>query len=147
MASLQDQIRQRLSDARKSRDQHQTLLFSTILSDLRNREIELQHSLTDDQAQDVIRRGIKGRRESIEQYEKGGRADLALKEAQEVALLEEFVPAEMHADEIRSVVCAAIESGTTELGPLMAGVMAQLKGRAEGKLVNRIAREELAQAV
>ncbi len=147
MASLLDQIRQRLSDARKSRDQHQTLLYSTILSDLRNREIELQHSLTEDEAQDVVRRGIKRRRESIEHYEKGGRADLAQKEAQEVTLLEEFVPAAMSADEIRGVVRTAIESGTTELGPLMAAVMAQLKGRAEGKLVNQIAREELAPAV
>jgi hypothetical protein len=133
-----------MNEARKQRDQARTLLLSTILSDLQNREIELKHPPTDDEAAEVLRRGVKRRRESIEQYEKGKREDLAARERAEVKMLEEFLPAAVSPDEIRAAVREAIAAGAQAMGPLMAKVMPQFKGRADGKVVNQIVREELA---
>src|SRR2546429_9017992 len=82
-----------MNEARKHRDQPRTLLFSTTLADLKNHEFELQHPLSDDEAAEVLRRGIKRRREAAEQYAAGGRRDRADQELAEVKLLEEFLPA------------------------------------------------------
>jgi len=133
-----------MNEARKRRDQPRTLLLSTILSDIQNREIELKHPLSDDEAAEVLRRGVKRRRESVEAYDKGNRNDLAARERAEVKMLEEFLPAAVSPDEIRAAVRAAIADGAKEMGPLMAKVMPQFKGRADGKVVNQIVREELA---
>ena len=132
-----------MNEARKKRDTARTLLFSTVLSDLKNREIELQHPASDDEAAEVLRRGIKRRRESIEAYRSGNRADLADREAAEVAALEPFLPAAPTADEIRAAVRTAIAAGAGDLGKVMKEIMPRFKGRAEGKLVNQIAAEEL----
>ena len=136
-----------MNEARKRRDQLRTILLSTILADLKNRELELQHPPSDEEAAEVLRRGIKRRREAADLYKAAQRTDLADKELAEVAMLEEFLPAGLDADEIRRVIREAIAAGATDLGKLMGQVMPQLKGRADGKLVNQIAREELAATV
>ena len=133
-----------MNQARKQRDQPRTLLLSTILSDIQNREIELKHPASDDEAADVLRRGVKRRKESVEAYEKGQREDLAARERAEVKMLEEYLPAAVSEGDIRAAVRAAIAGGAKEMGPLMAAVMPQFKGRADGKVVNQIVREELA---
>jgi uncharacterized protein YqeY len=144
MASLPERLRTAMNQARKQRDQARTTLLSTILSDIQNREIELKHPATDAETAEVLRRGVKRRREAIEQYEKGQREDLAARERAEVKMLEEFLPAEVSPDDIRAAVRDAIAGGAKEMGPLMAKIMPQFKGRADGKLVNQIVREELA---
>jgi len=136
-----------MNEARKRRDQPRTILLSTILADLKNRELELQHPPSDEEAAEVLRRGIKRRREAADLYKAAQRTDLADKELAEVAMLEEFLPAGLDADEIRRVIREAIAAGATDLGKLMGQVMPQLKGRADGKLVNQIAREELAATI
>src|SRR5439155_118899 len=82
-----------MNEARKHRDQARTLLLSTILADLKNREFELQHPPSDDETADVLRRGIKRRREAAEQYAAAGRGDRAGAELAEVKALEAFLPA------------------------------------------------------
>jgi len=144
VASLPERLRTAMNEARKQRDQARTLLLSTILSDLQNREIELKHPATDDETAEVLRRGVKRRRESVEAYEKGKRDDLAARERAEVKMLEEFLPAAVSAGDIRAAVRDAIAGGAKDMGPLMAKIMPQFKGRADGKLVNQIVREELA---
>ncbi len=136
-----------MNEARKHRDQARTLLLSTILADLKNREFELQHPLSDDEAAEVLRRGIKRRREAAEQYAAAGRPDRAAAELAEVKMLEEFLPAAVDPEEIRRAVRDAIAGGARDLGKVMGQVMPQFKGRADGKVVNQIAREELAAAV
>ena len=136
-----------MNDARKRRDQPRTLLLSTILADLKNRELELQHPPSDEETAEVLRRGIKRRREAAEQYQAAKRSDLADKELAEATALEEFLPAGVDAEEIRRIVRGAIAAGAKDLGKLMGQVMPQLKGRADGKVVNQIAREELAATV
>jgi uncharacterized protein YqeY len=147
VASLPERLRAAMNEARKHRDQPRTLLLSTILADLKNREFELQHPVSDDEAAEVLRRGIKRRREAAEQYAAGGRQDRADQELAEVKLLEEFLPAAVDPEEIRRAVRAAIAAGAKDVGKVMGQVMPKFKGRADGKTVNAIAREELATAV
>jgi len=136
-----------MNESRKQRDQGRTLLLSTILADLKNREFELQHPLSDEEAADVVRRGIKRRREAAEQYAAAGRPDRAAGELGEVKALEEFLPAAVDAEEIRRAVREVIAAGAKDIGKVMGQVMPRFKGRADGKLVNQIVREELAAAV
>jgi uncharacterized protein YqeY len=143
MSPLLARLQGDLNAARKSQDKARVLLLGTIIADVKNREIELARELTDADVTDVIRRGIKRRRESIEMYDSGGRADLAAAERREVDALAVYVPAGASPDEIRAAVVAAIESGATNVGAVMGKVMPQLKGRAEGGAINGIVREEL----
>src|SRR6267143_2309686 len=142
--SLADRLRAAMNEARKQRDQARTLLLSTILSDIKNREIELKRAPTDDETAEVLRRGIKKRRESVEIYEKVGRTEAAAAETAEIKALEAFLPAAVPPEEIRAAVREAIAGGVSDIGKLMGAVMPRFKGRADGKLVNQIAREELA---
>jgi len=144
---LSQRLRAAMNEARKRRDQPRTLLLSTILADLMNMEIELHHPASDDETAEVLRRGIKRRRESAEQFSAAGRRELADRELAEVTMLEEFLPAAAAPEEIRQAVREAIAAGAKDLGKLMGRVMPQFKGRADGKLVNQIAREELTAAV
>jgi uncharacterized protein YqeY len=144
MAPLLDRLQADLNSARKAHNKGLVLLLGTIIADARNREIELKRTLTDDDVVDVLRKGIKRRRESIEMYDKGGRADLAATERSEVDALGAYLPAEVNPDEIRAAARAAIEGGASNIGAVMGKVMAQFKGRAEGGTINAIVREELA---
>jgi uncharacterized protein YqeY len=147
MPSLVERLQMALNEARKAREQHRTLLFSTILADLKNREFEVHHPLTDEDAVDVVRRGIKKRREAVEQFTKVGRQDRADVEQREVVLLEGYLPAQVPPDEIRAAVRVAIAAGASDLGKVMGQVMPQFKGRADGKVINQIVREELSASV
>lgn len=135
-----------MNEARKQRDQARTLLLSTILSDVKNRELELNppRPASDDETAEVLRRGIKRRRESVEVYEKAGRTELAATEAAEIKILEAYLPASVPPEEIRAAVREAIAAGATDMGKVMGAVMPRFKGRADGKVVNTIVREELA---
>ncbi|HEU4641238.1 MAG TPA: GatB/YqeY domain-containing protein [Gemmatimonadaceae bacterium] len=138
-----DRLQSDLNAARKAQDKAGTLLLGTVLADLKNRRIELRRELTDDDAREVLRKGIKRRRESVEMYEKGGREDLASRERDEVARLETYLPAQVSDDEVRAAARAAIAAGAANIGAVMGKLMPQFKGRAEGGTINRIAREEL----
>lgn len=143
MAALLDKLQADLNAARKSGDKARTLLLGTIIADVRNREIEVRRDLTDEDVIEVLRRGIKKRRESIEMYGKGGRTDLADKERAEVDMLSTYLPAAVSDDELRAAVRAAIEGGAKNIGAVMGRVMPQFKGRAEGGAISAIAKEEL----
>jgi uncharacterized protein YqeY len=147
VASLEERLRAAMTEARKQRDQVRTVLLSTILADLRNRELELHHPATDQEAADVVRRGIKRRREAADLYTAAGRQDRADLELSEAKALEAFLPAAVSADEIRAAVRDAIAGGARDLGRVMGQVMPRFQGRADGKLVNTIAREELSTGV
>ncbi|HEY5086659.1 MAG TPA: GatB/YqeY domain-containing protein [Gemmatimonadaceae bacterium] len=144
MSLLGDKLQADLNSARKAQDKSAVLLLGTILSDVKNKRIELRSDPTDDEVLDVLRKGIKRRRESVEMYDKGNRRDLADKERAEVAALEKYLPAQASEDEVRAAVRAAIASGAISMGPLMGRVNPQFKGKADGSMISRIAKEELA---
>ena len=146
MSLLGDKLQADLNAARKAQDKSAVLLLGTILSDVKNKRIELRADPTDDDVLDVLRKGIKRRRESVEMYEKGNRIDLAEKERAEVAALEKYLPAQASEDEVRAAVRAGIAAGATSMGPLMGRVNPQFKGKADGSMISRIAKEELARS-
>ena len=143
MSELFTRLQSELTASRKSQNKPATLALGTMLADVKNREIEVKRDLTDDDVVDVIRKGIKKRRESVELYEKGGRNELAEKERAEIALFERYLPAQADTTEIRNAVKAAIAAGANNVGAVMGKVMPQFKGKAEGSVINAIAREEL----
>lgn len=120
------------------------MLLGMVISEVKNREIELKRDAVDDDTADVIRKGIKKRRESVDMYRKAGRDDLAEKEQAEVASLEIYLPAQVDPEEIRAAVRAAIAGGAANIGAVMGRVMPQFKGRADGTIINTIVREEMA---
>ena len=144
MASdLKERIQADLNAARKSRDKLRTLVLSTVLSDLRNQEIDSRSEIDDDGVIGVISRGIKQRKDASEQMRAAGRGELADQEDAQSAVLQEYLPAGLSEDEVRAIVRKVIDSGVDQMGPLMGQVMPQIRGRFDGKEANRIVREEL----
>jgi uncharacterized protein YqeY len=143
MSELLARLQGDLNTSRKAQDKQGTRLLGTVLSEIKNRRIELRRDPEDTDVVDVLRKAIKKRRESVEMYDKAGRGDLSDRERQEAAALEKYLPPAVDDAEIRAAVRAAIESGAVTIGPLMGKVLPQFKGRAEGGTINAIAREEL----
>lgn len=141
-SSLTATLRAALNAARKAQDKERILVLGTILANLKNREIDLRRPATDDEVVDVLRKGIKIRREAIEQYS-ATRPDLAANEASQIKILEEFLPPQVDPDEIRNAVRQAIAGGARDIGKVMGQILPKYKGRADGKLINQIVREEL----
>ncbi len=136
-----------MNAARKDRDQARTLLTSTLLADIANRQIELGHDLSDLEVVEVVRRAGKKRREAVEQARAVGRTAHADAEAFEAAELEKWLPPAPPDEEIRAAVREAIAAGAKDIGAVMGKVMPLFKGRADGKVINQIVREELAPKV
>ena len=144
MSELLARLQGDLNSARKSQDKAGTLLLGTVLSEIKNKKIELRRDPTDADIVDVLRKSIKKRRESIELYQKGNRPELAEKESAEATALEKYLPAQVSDDEVRAAVQAAIAGGAKQIGAVMGKVLPQFKGRAEGSTISAIAKEELA---
>ena len=143
MAELGDRLQNALNAARKAQDRERTLVLGTILANLKNRRIELRRDPTDEEVVDVLRKGVKTRRESIEQYEAANRLELAATEASQIRVLEEFLPPTVDPEEIRSAVREVIAGGAKDIGRVMGQILPRFKGRADGKVINTIVREEL----
>jgi uncharacterized protein YqeY len=142
--SLQQQLRDALNQARKGRDKARTVLLTSTLSEIRNREIELGHEADDDAVREVLARGIKQRKESAEQMRAGKREDLASREDAEAAALAHFLPPPLSEEEVRVIVREIRAEGVTQVGPMMGKLISRIRGRFDGKEANRIVREELA---
>ena len=142
-SSLTATLRTALNTARKAQDKERTLVLGTILANLKNREIELRRPASDDEVADVLRKGIKMRREAVEQYTAAARPELVAMEASQIKVLEEFLPPAADPEEIRAAVRQAIAGGAKDIGKVMAQVLPRYKGKADGKVINQIVREEL----
>jgi uncharacterized protein len=137
-----------LKDAMKARDAERRDALRLILNALKSSEKELQRPLSDDEELQVLQRERKRRIEAAEAFRAGGREAQAESEENELAILEEFMPEPLSEDEIDEIVDDAIaEVGATsmaDLGRVMADVMPQIAGRADGSVVSQIVREKLA---
>jgi uncharacterized protein YqeY len=140
--TLKERLRGDMNAARRRQDRDRARLLSTTLSDIRNKEIELGHELDDAEVIGVIAKAIKMRNEAAEQM--ASRPELAEKERSEAEQLMAYMPPQLDEDEIRCMVVEAVEGGASNIGAVMGQVMPKLKGQAEGREVNRIAREVLA---
>ena len=137
-----------LKEAMKERDGTRRDALRLILSSLRSAEKELQRPLSGDEELQVLQRERKRRIEAIEAYEAAGRDEQAEKEEDELEVLEEFMPEPLSEDELETIVDdASAENGATslrDLGRVMADVMPQVAGRADGSAVSQLVREKLA---
>lgn len=141
------QLNASLKEAMVSKDVNRRDVIRTLLSAIKQVEIDTRKELTADDTFGILQKEAKKRRESIDEMEKAGRTDLADKEKFELALIEEFLPRQLSRDEIAILVRESIaQTGVTsakEMGKLMGALMPKVKGLADGKLVNEVVRELL----
>jgi hypothetical protein len=145
--SLKEQVDQDLKDAMRSRDKFRTQTLRSLKSAIKYAEIEIGAELNDPDILAVIAKQAKQRRDSIAEFEKGGRADLVEKETGELDILESYLPAQLSEETIKEKAQAVIaELGVTDMkgmGQVMNRLMAELKGQADGKVVNQVVRQLL----
>lgn len=146
--SLVARIEQELKDARLARAEERRDALSLILNALRSAEKELQRPLSGDEELQVLQRERKRRVEAAEAFRAGGREEQAGKEDYELGVLEEFMPEPLSEDDLEEIIDDVIaEVGATslrDLGRVMADVMKQVSGRADGSSVSQLVREKLA---
>jgi uncharacterized protein YqeY len=146
--TLNERIIADMTAAMKAKDAERLGTLRMVKSNLMNRKIEKGSDLTDEEVQKALQTLVKQRRDSIEQYEKANRADLAAKEASEIVFIEVYLPQAATPEEIEQAVAeAVVETGATtmkEMGMLMKAVQAKLTGKsADGKLVSEAVKAKL----
>jgi uncharacterized protein len=157
MAAIGEKLGKDIVTAMKAREQETLTTLRMVKSALKNKEIDKREPLTDAEEQSILTTMLKQRRESIEQFTKGGRPELAAKEQVEIGLIEAYMPKAASEDDLRALVAAAVEqvtaeNGGTKPGPKEMGLVmkaAQAKiaasgARADGKLVSELVKAELA---
>jgi len=148
--SLEDKIRENLKESLRQGDKARVSILRLLLSEIKYAEIAQQQPLNDDETLGVIARQVKRHRESIEFFKKGSRNDLVAQEEMELNILMEYLPRQMKREEIVSLAKQVIaELGAKEIkdkGKVMSQLMAQLRGKAEGKEVSEVVLELLSTA-
>lgn len=146
--SLKEQLNDAMKQAMKARDDLRLSAVRMVRSTVKNREIDLKHELDDQGVIEVISTLVKQRRESIRLYQDGNRQDLVDKEEAELAILLQFLPAQLNPDEIAELVSQTIREtgaqGIKDMGKVMKVLTALTTGRADGKIVSDIVRQQLA---
>jgi uncharacterized protein YqeY len=146
--SLIARIEEELKTAMRGRDQERTDALRLTLASLRSAEKEVQRPLKEDEELHVLQRERKRRAEAAEAFRGGGREEQAAKEERELEVIQEFMPEPVEEEELERIIDDAIaETGATslrDLGRVMADVMPQVAGRADGSVVSQLVREKLA---
>jgi len=147
---ISEQVQRDMVEAMRKREELRLSTLRMVKAALKNKEIEKRAPLDDKESQQVLSTLIKQRRDSIEQFQKGGRQELANKEAAEIKLIEAYLPQALGGEEITNAVKAAItEMGSPtmkDMGTVMKNVMAKLQAsgaRVEGKTVSEIVKKQL----
>ena len=150
MPALLDTIRSEMTAAMRSRDSQRRDTLRLLIAALGNARIAAGRDLSDEDALVALQREAKQRRESIEEYRKGGRDDLVEAEQQELVIIEAYLPSQLSEDGLRGIVREVIAehgaSGPADLGAVMGPLMQRVRGRADGRQANAIVRELLAGA-
>jgi len=146
---FKERLSQELGQSMKAGDKIKVSTIRMILSEIKNSEIAKRGDLDDDELLSVLSREAKRRKEAIEEFKKGNRQDLVDRETEELKIIEDYLPEQLTEGEILGIVNDTIDevgaSSPGDLGKVMGHVMPKLKGRADGKLVNRMVRETLEQ--
>ena len=146
--SMNEDVNKAIGEAMKARDQVRLTALRMLKTALLNREIEKGRAIDENEARQVVSGLVKQRRDSIDQFLKGGRKDLADKETAEIAILETYLPPAIDQAELESAVDAAVTatgaSSPRDMGKVMKAVMAALSGKTvDGKVVNEVVRRKL----
>ncbi|NJD20556.1 MAG: GatB/YqeY domain-containing protein [Gemmatimonadetes bacterium] len=144
MASqFEQRVRADLNEARRSHQKERTVVLTTFLAELRNKEIEVGRELTEEECLGVASRSVKQRRDAVSQYRAGGREDLVAKEDEEIAILQRYLPEQLTPDDVRTMVRELVAGGADNLGAVMKQLSPRIKGRFDGGQANRIVKEVL----
>lgn len=151
MSAIYERILVDLKEAMRNKETQRLQVLRSLKSKILEKEISERKggdvSLSDEQIQEVLIKAAKQRKDSISQYEEAGRNDLAETEKNELVIIESYLPEMLSEDEIRELVKDAIEKTGAEtqsdMGKVMGTIMPQVKGKADGSLVNRIVRDLL----
>src|SRR6478672_4421857 len=137
MGQLTEQIRTELTAAMKARDAERLSTLRMLQSSFKYQQIEVGHELSDEEAMTVIRKAVKQRLDSIEQYTKGNRPELAAKEAAEMEMLKTYLPPELSEAEVesglREIIASTGAASKKDMGKVMKEATARYKGRVDGK--------------
>ncbi len=146
--SIKQQLNKDLADAMRAGETDKRDVLRMLTAAIKQVEVDEQKELTDQEVTDVLTKQAKQRRESIADYEKAGRPELAKVEEAELAVIESYLPKMMSRDEIAALASAVIADvgaqGPQAMGQVMGKLMPQVKGKADGRLVNEVVRELLA---
>ena len=146
--ALPTQIDQDLATSMKEGVVARTAVLRLVKSSLKNEQIKLGHELSEAEALKVLQREAKQRKDSIEQYRAGNRADLAESEQHELTIIEAYLPQQMSPDELEQLVDSVIAetnaTGVAQMGAVIGAVLARAKGRADGAAVSQLVRQKLA---
>lgn len=142
-SELKNRVQADLNDARRRRATERTLVLSTLLSELKNRELEMGEAMDEAAALQVVSRGIKQRRDAAEQMRAAGREELAANEDAQAAILKGYLPEGLTEDEVRAMVREIVSGGAAAMGAVMGQLMPRIRGRFDGKEANRIVKEVL----
>lgn len=142
--TLSEQVDKDFIVAYKDKDEVKSSVLRLLKSAIKNEEISRKGPLNDGDAIKIVQREIKQRKDSIEQYEKGGRADLAEKEKNEITILEAYLPAQLTNEDIEAIVAKATAEDK-DFGKIMGKVMGEVAGKADGGRVSQIVRKVLGQ--
>lgn len=147
MNNIREGLKQAMTDAAKGRDQVRLDTVRMVVSAIRYKEIEKKGLLENDELLRLISTLCKQRRESIEQFLKGGRQDLVDKETREIQILESFLPKQLSPTEVETLVKRVIgelgAAGPKDMGKVMKVVVSQVAGQADGKVVSEIVKKML----
>ena len=142
MGKLTEQIRADLTESMKARTAERTSTLRMVQAALKNEQISVGHELSDEEALAVIRKGIKQRQDSVEQYTKGNRPELAAKEQSEIEILKSYMPPELSQAELesglREIIASTGAQSKKDMGKVMKEASARYKGRADGKKIQEI---------
>ena len=145
--SVMERLDQDMKQAMKDRAVLKLSVIRMVKAALKNEEINKGRLLSDDEVLTILTRELKQRRESLHEFEKAGRVELASKSREEIDVLSAYLPAQLSEDEIRDIVregiAATNASSKKEMGKVMGAIMPKVKGRADGNLVQKIVSEEL----
>lgn len=142
MAALTDKVRADMTEAMKAQEKERLSTLRMLQSALKNEQINVGHELSDEEAMTVIRKAMKQRQDSIEQYTNAGRTEMAEKERSEMELLKTYLPAELTPEElesgIREIIASTGAQSKKDLGKVMKEATARFKGRVDGKKVQEV---------
>lgn len=145
--SLAERMVNDLKESLKARDANRTSILRMVKAAMKNMEIEKGGPLAEEEVQALLRTFVKRARESIEQFSKAGRTELADKEKEELAIIQQYLPQQLAGEEIKKIIKDVISetgaSGPRDMGKVMKAVMARTRGQADGKLVNNFVKEML----
>ena len=147
--ALLEQLTNDMKDALKKGEKARLTVLRTTLAQCKDEKIRLRRELTDEDVLSVLGKAVKTRNESLQLYKQGGRQDLVEKEQNEIDILQNYLPEQLSEEEIRKVIENIVKSSGAEsmkdIGKVMGPAMQELKGKADGKLVQQIARSFLDQ--